>query len=260
MDWQVNTYVWGRAVATTENLDPGKKRINRIYYIHSGEAYLELDEGKRQLLPGWLYILPESMRIYISMSETDPLDHTFFDFDAIPCFSFQHVIGLEVSQFPVIQKMLETLQELYQTYQQQHRTPEIISAVNSILPNLLWMISKVENLSVTKDSRILDTLFHIQRHLDQDLSVTALATRIYLDESYFIRLFTENTGQTPYTYIRSKRMHYAKSLIQQGILSKNAAELCGYDSYSAFSRAFKQYYGFSPASLSSKTTCHFDDF
>ena len=45
MDWQVNTYVWGRAVATTENLDPGKKRINRIYYIHSGEAYLELDEG-----------------------------------------------------------------------------------------------------------------------------------------------------------------------------------------------------------------------
>ena len=57
MNWQVNTYCWGRSVATQENLDPGEKRINRIYYIHSGEAYLELDSGRQRLLPGWLYAL-----------------------------------------------------------------------------------------------------------------------------------------------------------------------------------------------------------
>jgi len=252
MNWQVNTYCWGRSVATQENLDPGEKRINRIYYIHSGEAYLELDSGRQRLLPGWLYVLPESMRIYISMAETDPLDHTFFDFDALPCFSFRHVIGIETAQYPLIQKMLETLQQLYLQYQRQSRSPEILSAVNSILPNLLWMISKVEDLAVTNDSRILDTLFYIQKHLDQDLSVQTLAARIFLDESYFIRLFNENTGQTPFSYIRSRRMHRAKTLMQQGFTAKNAAEQCGYDSYSAFSRAFKQYYGVSPIQISAK--------
>ena len=63
MNWQVNIYCWGRSIATQENLDPGEKRINRIYYIHAGEAYLELDGGKQRLIPGWLYVLPESMRI-----------------------------------------------------------------------------------------------------------------------------------------------------------------------------------------------------
>lgn len=252
MNWQVNINVWGRAIATQENLDPGEKRINRIYYIHAGEAYLELDEGKKPLLPGWLYVLPESMRIYISMSEHDPLDHTFFDFDALPCFSFRHVIGIEVAKYPLIHKMLETLQILYLEYQNQSRSPEILAVVNSILPNLLWTISKVEDLAVTNDSRILDTLFFIQQHLDQDLSIQALAARIFLDDSYFIRLFSDNTGQTPYSYIRSRRMHRAKSLIQQGLTAKSAAQLCGYDSYSAFSRAFKQYYGFSPIKISGK--------
>lgn len=249
MNWQINTEVWGQAIATAENLDPGEKRLNRIYYIHGGTAYMELDGGKQQLLPGWLYILPESMRIYISMSEQEPLDHTFFDFDAIPCFSFQHVIGLEVCRYPLIAKMLETLQQMYVQYPTNRKTPELLSAVNSMLAALLWMISEVEELPVTNDPRILDTLFYIQQNLEQELSVGTLAARIFLDESYFIRLFTENTNQTPYSYIRSKRMHRAKLLIQQGMLAKNASELCGYDSYSAFSRAFKQYYGYAPVKL-----------
>ena len=247
MDWQINTDVWGRAVATPENLDPGEKRLNRIYYIHGGTAYMELDGGTQQLLPGWLYILPESMRIYISMSQQEPLDHTFFDFDAIPCFSFQHVIGIEVSQYPLIQKMLETLQQMVVQYGALRDTPELLSTVNSMLATLLWMISKVEQLPVTNDSRILDTLFYIQNHLEQELSVAMLAARFFLDESYFIRLFTENTNQTPYAYIRSKRMHRARLLIQQGMLAKNASELCGYSSYSAFSRAYKQYFGYAPS-------------
>lgn len=246
MNWQVKTYVWGRSIPGKEDLDPGDKRINRIYYIHSGDAWTEINGVRSCLQPGWLYILPETLRVYIGMSEENPMDHTFFDFDVIPCFRFQHVMGLEVSKYPVIGKMLETLQELYYENRERRYSKELMDVVNSMLPNLIWMISQVENFSSATDLRILDTLFFIHDNLDKELTTDLLCGRIFLEESYFIRLFTKNTGQTPYQYIRSRRMHLAKALIEKGEAATETAGQCGYTCYSAFSRAFKQYYGYPP--------------
>lgn len=247
MNWQVQTFVYGRCVPGTSWSLTGR-RINRIYYIHSGTAYIVLPDGRaRQLLPGRVYVLPETMDISVSTLEEDPVDHTYFNFDCLPCFSFREEVSLEAAQYPMIQKTLEFLQELIAEYRDCYLSAEVLSVVNSTLQNLLWLISQVCELPVMEDFRIAQVLRFIQENLEQELTIEKLACGLYLDKHYFIRLFYKNTGQTPHNYIRNKRLNHAAFLLQKGIAVKEVAQRCGYDSASAFSRSFKSYYGCAPS-------------
>ena len=245
MHWQTGIRVWGR---TTPN--PGWQirngHINRLYYIHSGEAYLDVQDARIPLLPGHLYLLPENAPFTASMSDQDPLDHTYFDFEVIPGFQLQEILEFPVSQYPLIQKWLDYVTAIYEQYCPKHWDPEILMLANSCLQELLWILSQITDLPSVSDPRILDTMLYIQEHLTESLTVELLADRLFLDKHYFIRLFSRNTGQPPHNYIQGKRLNLAASLLQKGISATETAEQCGYGSYSTFARAFKDCYGCSP--------------
>lgn len=250
MNWQVCTNIWGRAATENSDWTPPEKRINRIYLVHGGTGYYEIDGEVRPFEHHKLYVLPDTIPIQVSQDSDDPMDHTFFDFDVIPGFCFQHMICIDVEHYPLIGSMMNVFQELINTYGNTCTslwTPEVLAVVDSLLPNLLWMISGVQSLTFTGDNRVLSTLSYIQDNFDKKLTVENLASRVFLEKNYFIRLFTKTTGQTPHAYIRNRRLHYAMTLLQRGIPAKNVSQQCGYDSYCAFSRAFKAYYGCSPA-------------
>jgi len=249
VNWQVRINIWGRAATDGNDWTPPEKRINRIYYVHGGRGYYEMDGVVRPFEHRKLYVLPDTVHIQVSQESEDPMDHTFFDFDVIPGFCFRNIICIDVEQHPLIGSMIEVFQEMIHAYGNdlvRMWSAEILAVMNSLLSNLLFMISKVQSLSSTSDARILSTLSYIHDNFDKKLSIEELAAKVFLDKDYFIRLFTRNTGQTPHAYIRNRRMHYAMTLLQQGMPAKNVAGQCGYDSYCAFSRTFKGYYGCPP--------------
>ena len=241
MNWQIKTRVWGRTIPKSGWRIRGGQ-INRIYYVHSGKVNIEIDHKPTQLLPGHLYLLPESVSFTACMSDDDPLDHTYFDFDAIPCFLFQGVLEIAVADHPLIQKWLDLAEEIFRTYFGQHWEPEVLDVVNSSLQNLLFILSQTAELPVMNDPRILDTMLYIQDHLEEPLSVETLAARLFLDKHYFTRLFSHNTGQPPHRYIQNKRLNRSVFLLQKGLTGKEIAEACGFGSYSAFARAFRACY------------------
>jgi len=249
MNWQVFTYGWGRAATENDDWSPPEKRINRIYYIHGGKGFYEAEGELRPLEHNKLYVLPDTIHIQVSQDRSDPMDHTFFDFDMVPGFSFKNMVCIDVTRHPMIKSMLETFQEIIRYYKADNTklwSTEVLEMVNSLLPNLLWMISKVEDLSFISDTRIKETLKYILDNLHRELTVEELSARVFLEKNYFIRLFAQNTGRTPHAYIRNCRMHYAVTLLRKGLLAKTVAQQCGYESYCAFSRAFKAYYGCPP--------------
>lgn len=247
MDWQIDTRNWGRSI-THIHWRLGAGKGNRIYYIHSGCLDFEAGEEKMQLRPGYIYILPENIKLCAENEDAHPLDHTFFDFDIIPTFLFRRVVCLEVAKYPLLRKALELLEEFTNVYYEHHLyDKDVLSAVNLYLQNLLWIISQITKLPVMNDPRIMDTLHFIQDNLSQPLSVQVLASRLFLNEQYFIRLFTQNTGQTPHQYIQNRRMSLAKALLLQNRNLTEIAEMCGYDNYSTFSKAFKKHYSCSPS-------------
>ena len=99
------------------------------------------------------------------------------------------------------------------------------------------------------DPKVESTLSYINENLSRELSVEALAERVYLSKYHFMRLFKAQTGSTVHAYVRQKRLLYAARLIRQGVNANKAALTSGFADYSTFHRAFRECFGTSPGKL-----------
>ena len=103
--------------------------------------------------------------------------------------------------------------------------------------------------SAVDDPKIQETLSYINENFREELTVDALAERVYLSRYHFMRLFKAQTGSSVHAYVRQKRLLYAARLIREGTPAVKAAADSGFSDYSAFHRAFKDSFGTSPGSL-----------
>ncbi len=94
---------------------------------------------------------------------------------------------------------------------------------------------------------IAQTNAYIESHLNGDLSLSALAGRVYLNRSYFSRLYKQVTGENLSDFINTRRMERAKELLSstQDKISDIALQV-GFDSPSYFTVYFKKFQGISP--------------
>ncbi len=99
------------------------------------------------------------------------------------------------------------------------------------------------------DPKIREALSFINENLGRELTVDALAERVYLSRYHFMRLFKQQTGTTVHAYVRQKRLLAAARLIREGLPAGQAAAECGFNDYSVFSRAFRESFGISPGRL-----------
>ena len=81
----------------------------------------------------------------------------------------------------------------------------------------------------------------------EDLRVSELAARFYMEQNNFIRRFKRYTGKTPKEYQIACRMERATALFADSdrSLSEIAAR-CGFASHSFFSKTFRRLYGITP--------------
>lgn len=88
----------------------------------------------------------------------------------------------------------------------------------------------------------------IADHLDEDLSVEALADRAAMSPRNFARVFAVETGLTPAKYVERARLENARVLIEQTRqpLSR-VAEKSGFESEQQMRRAFVRWLGVTPA-------------
>ncbi|UUY04389.1 GlxA family transcriptional regulator [Svornostia abyssi] len=84
-------------------------------------------------------------------------------------------------------------------------------------------------------------------HLDEDLSVAALAQRACLSERQFTRVFKAETGMTPATYVEALRVERARLLLHDGATVDEAARATGFRSAEVLRRAFHRRIGVAPS-------------
>lgn len=93
------------------------------------------------------------------------------------------------------------------------------------------------------DYRVSGLMAHINNHLEEDLSIPALASVCSLSPYHMMRVFKEETGFTIGSYITEKRLARARELLALGVNATTACYQCGFQNYSAFLRAYKRRYG-----------------
>lgn len=86
----------------------------------------------------------------------------------------------------------------------------------------------------------------VNKELFSSITVETVSSRFYVSRSQINRIFREKTGASFGHYVTTKRMIAARSRIESGEPASVVAAECGYADYSAFYRAHKKYFGFSP--------------
>jgi len=97
----------------------------------------------------------------------------------------------------------------------------------------------------------------MDREYDQPLDVAALARMALMSTAHFARQFRAAYGQTPYSYLMTRRIERAKALLRHGDLS--VTDVCmavGCTSLGSFSSRFTEIVGETPSSY--RARCHDD--
>ncbi len=91
-------------------------------------------------------------------------------------------------------------------------------------------------------------LVHIQAHLDEDLSLSALSAKASLSPAHFQRTFQAVVGETPKNYVERLRLERAafRLLIHDERLIDIALD-CGFQNHETFTRAFRRRFGMPPS-------------
>lgn len=83
------------------------------------------------------------------------------------------------------------------------------------------------------------------------IRIKEIAREAAMSEFHFYRLFKSIYSCSPYQYLLNRRLEFAKSLLYQKESISNIAIETGFSDPSAFSKAFKKKFGYSPGDFSS---------
>ena len=97
-----------------------------------------------------------------------------------------------------------------------------------------------------EDPRVVEWMQYLDRHLQEDLDMDALAEHFFISKFHMMRLFRQETGFTIHTYLLQRRLLAARQLMEKGLRATEACYRCGFRSYSSFTRAYNKHFGTTP--------------
>lgn len=100
------------------------------------------------------------------------------------------------------------------------------------------------------DPRIKKLTAFIEEHYAEDLSLNDFAEQFNLHTVYLGKLFKKNTGSTYKEYLQRVRVNNAEIMLMAGgVTVTEAAESCGFQDLSYFSKVFKEAKGYPPSTV-----------
>lgn len=219
-----------------EKIPPG---YSRVYYVYSGEVEYEDNQQKVTLKPGYLYIFPSASTYRMKQNPQNRLHCTFIHIDVFP------VLITELIEVPITGNLVL-----------KHILLSIVASIDTIDIKLIFALADVfevyckeHNLIISPIQRISNVLIYIAEHIEKNITIADLSGMVGYNEQYFIRLFKQAVGLTPYQYIISYRLKEAKILLRKDISITQIAKMTGYSDIKSFSRSFKENFGLSPTNF-----------
>ncbi len=99
----------------------------------------------------------------------------------------------------------------------------------------------------SKQSLVKESLEYIDKHYQEQMSVSDISRALGTSTSYLSRIFKESTGETIIRTINNKRIEKAKTYLEETDYKVyEIADILGFENVTYFSRFFKKHTGMSP--------------
>lgn len=129
-----------------------------------------------------------------------------------------------------------------------YRDIQLSLNVTEMITKLLMSNIKDMEMSVSEKHQIAErAVEYITEHYDREIGVEEIAGYVSLSKYYFIKLFKNCIGVTPYEYLLHIRINAAKDLLRESDLTlEEIAIKAGFGDAVGFSRSFRRYVGLTP--------------
>ena len=122
-----------------------------------------------------------------------------------------------------------------------------------VIQLLIYINNLVQNFSLgsaltsdTYPEALKLAIEYININFQNNITLSDVAKSSYISVNQLCRLFKDYLGTTASKYINSKKISEAKKHLKQGKSVTQTVELCGFNDYSSFIRAFSKSVGVSP--------------
>lgn len=195
-------------------------------------------------------------RIIIYISDEFFRESSDKEYNLSECFvkSSKHNSNLIRAGLDIENRLITNINDLKNSFSNNEYANELFKRIifMEFLINLNRSIMKndVQFLNpVTSNKKVLAIMDYINNNLSSDICIDSIAENFYLNRSYLMHLFKNETGCTIGNYITEKRLFISKKMISEGSSLTEACFKCGFSNYVSFYRAFKAKYNLSPKEI-----------
>lgn len=112
------------------------------------------------------------------------------------------------------------------------------------------LLSNAASMARPDERRLRCAVDYIEAHLDEDLSLAAIASAACMSVSWLKTSFRATVGKPVWAYVQERRLERARLLLSDPDLSlAQIAYDCGFSSHSHMTRLFKRRYGVPPTAM-----------
>ena len=156
---------------------------------------------------------------------------------------------INIEENAAIRDCFERLSTYAQRFSEADMRLMIRGSVREILLNLLYESPK-QHRSYVQRNHIIDRIIALtNQHPERDWNAETLSRELYLSKSYIQNVFSEYMDIGLKSYINTKKILYAQSLLLSGESPAAACEACGFRDYSTFYRLFRKITGTTPTAI-----------
>lgn len=123
---------------------------------------------------------------------------------------------------------------------------------------ILIDILRLANISEAKfvANAIFNQIYnYFNTHFKEIESLDQVCEDLHISKYYISHVFKKYIGKPPMQYITSKKIDYAKKLLQEtDLFATDIGEMCGYDDHALFFKAFKRTTGMTPVEFRKETS------
>jgi AraC-like DNA-binding protein len=98
----------------------------------------------------------------------------------------------------------------------------------------------------------------VDRNYAEPLDVPSMARSALMSPAHFSRKFRAAYGETPYSYLMTRRIERAKALLREGVSVTDACVAVGCTSLGSFSSRFSEIVGMTPTQYRERDHCGLD--